>query len=150
MDIWELVAWLFLAAVLGIAETLSVSMVAIWFSFGALAALIVGLLGAQFWLQCVVFIVVSAVLLAFTRPLARKYVNSKRESTNSDRNIGQVCVVTSAIDNIAETGEVKVLGKFWKARSESGEAIPEGQTARVLRIEGVTLWVNPEREDENT
>jgi membrane protein implicated in regulation of membrane protease activity len=120
-----------------------VSLWVIWFSFGALAAVVAGLLGAEFWLQCVVFLAVSAALIAVTRPLAKKYVNARREGTNADRNIGQTGMVTETVDNVLGTGTVHVLGKDWTARSDTGCVIERGEKAEVARIEGVKLFVRP-------
>lgn len=92
-------------------------------------------------IQIPMFIVVSAVLLAATRPMAKKYVNSRLHPTNADRIIGSVCPVTESVDNRAGKGEVYVDGKRWSARSESDEPIAEGAEVEILRIEGVKVIV---------
>lgn len=139
--------WLIVMVLFLVVEAATVGLVCIWFAVGALAALIAALLGAEIWLQIVLFLVVSAVALYFTRPLAKKYVNAKVEPTNADMVIGKECRVTEAIDNIAGTGAVYVDGKTWTARSESDEVIPEGALVTAKRIEGVKLIVAaPEKE----
>lgn len=139
--------WLIVMVLFLVVEAATVGLVCIWFAVGALAALIAALLGAEIWLQIVLFLVVSAVALYFTRPLAKKYVNAKVEPTNADMVIGKECRVTEAIDNIAGTGAVYVDGKTWTARSESDEVIPEGTLVTAKRIEGVKLIVAaPEKE----
>lgn len=139
--------WLVVMVLFLVVEAATVGLVCIWFAVGALAALIAALLGAEIWLQIVLFLVVSAVALYFTRPLAKKYINAKVEPTNADMVIGKECRVTEAIDNIAGTGAVYVDGKTWTARSESDEVIPEGTLVTAKRIEGVKLIVAaPEKE----
>ena len=134
--------WLGAIVLFLVVEALVPGLVSIWFAFGALAALISALLSAPFWLQFVWFIAVSVAALALTRPLARKYVNSRVQPTNADMLIGQECLVTVTIDNLHATGAVSVGGKVWTARSESDtRTIPNGAMARVLRIEGVKLIV---------
>ena len=134
--------WVVLMIVFLIVEGAAPGLVSIWFALGALAALISALLGAQIWLQCVWFIVVSLLALVATRPLAKKYVNSKTQATNADMLIGQECIVTETIDKLRGTGAVTVGGKVWTARADGEETvIEEGSVAVVERIEGVKLIV---------
>ena len=43
--------------------------------------------------------------------------------------------------NFLTSGLVKLQGTVWTARSADGEAIPEGKTVTVKKIEGVKLIV---------
>ena len=139
---WLIIMVLFLAV-----EAATVGLVCIWFAAGALIALLAAMCGAQLWLQIVLFLVVSAATLYFTRPLVRRYVNSKVEPTNADMVIGKECRVTETVDNIAGTGAVYVDGKTWTARSENDEVIQEGTLVTAKSIDGVKLIVAaPEKE----
>ncbi|MCL2030743.1 MAG: NfeD family protein [Oscillospiraceae bacterium] len=142
----EIAFWLILMCVLVIVEALSVQLVCVWFAFGSLAAFVAALLGAPVWAQAAVCVAVSAVLLCFTRPLARKYIQPKSVATNADRVLGQTGRVTEDIDNTAQTGAVYTLGKEWTARSSDGGRFETGATVTVERIEGVKLWVSAARE----
>ena len=114
------------------------------FALGAFAAMISAILRAPLWLQIVWFFVVSIVSLVLTRPLVKKYVNSKAQPTNADMVIGKECRVTEDIDNIAGTGAVSVGGKIWTARTESDEVKASvGELMTAVRIEGVKLIVKP-------
>ena len=136
------VLWLAAMIVLLIVEGLAPGLVSIWFALGALAAMISSLLKAPVWLQVLWFVVVSLVTLLITRPLAKKYVNAHTVPTNADMAIGQDCVVTEAIDNVAGSGAVSVGGKIWTARTDEPERVIEkGSIAVVERIEGVKLIV---------
>ncbi len=135
--------WLAAMVVFLIIEAATAGLATIWFALGALAALICALLGAQLWFQIAWFIVVSVLTLIFTRPIAKKYLNSRRSATNADRVLGMVCIVTEDVDNIAGTGAVNAEGKTWTARSRSGLPIKKGSYARALAIEGVKLIVEP-------
>ena len=135
--------WLAAFVIFGVVEAATVGLTSVWFALGALVALLAAAVGAELWLQIVVFIVVSAAALCFTRPLARKYLNGRRVATNTDRVLGQEARVTEAIDNIAGTGAVYVDGKTWTARSKSGNPIPAGSLVVVQSVEGVKLMVDP-------
>ena len=139
--------WLAAMVVLLIIEGAVPGLVSIWFALGALAALLAAILHAPVWLQVTWFVVVSVVSLILTRPLARKYVNSKTQPTNADMLIGSDCVVRERIDNLRGTGAVLAQGKEWTARTESGEAAAEvGEIVKIVRIEGVKLIVKKEKE----
>ena len=135
-------AWVVLMIGFLIVEGVAPGLVSIWFALGALAALISALLGAQVWLQALWFVLVSVLALVATRPLAKKYVNSRTQATNADMLIGQECIVTETIDKLRGTGAVSVAGKVWTARTDEPEKIiEEGTVAVVERIEGVKLIV---------
>ncbi len=139
--------WAAAIVVFLVLEGMTAGLVTIWFALGALAALLASVFGAPLWLQLVWFFVISIAALFLTRPLARKYLNSKTQATNADMYVGKECVVTEAIDNVAGTGAVKVAGKVWTARSEDGSSLPAGAKAEALRIEGVKLIVKPIHEN---
>ncbi len=141
--------WLVLMVVFLMVEGASVAMVSLWFGAGALAALIVSLLGAEVWLQVLVFFTVSIVLLASLRPLARKYFTPKLTRTNVDSVVGQTGTVTTAIDNVTGQGQIKLASMEWSARSTSGEPISAGTLIRVDRIEGVKAFVSPLQVEAN-
>ena len=134
--------WVVLMIAFLVVEGVAPGLVSIWFALGALAALISALLGAQVWLQALWFVVISVLALVITRPLAKKYVNSRTQATNADMLIGQECIVTETIDKLRGTGAVSVAGKVWTARTDDPERIIEKDTVAVIeRIEGVKLIV---------
>ena len=135
------IVWLVLLLLFAGAEAISVGLTSIWFAAGALCALIAALAGAELWVQITLFLAVSALCLLAVRPLARRHLNSKVEPTNADRVIGQQAQVTEDIDNIRGKGAVVIRGVAWTARSEDGSPVPAGALVRVLRIEGVKVFV---------
>ena len=142
--------WLWLGAmvVFGIVEALTAGLVSIWFVAGSAAALIGALLGAGMGVQVALFLAVSALALAVTRPLLRKVIDAKAVPTNADRVLGDSGKVTETIDNENSTGAVYVDGKTWTARSADGSVIPAGTRVTVERIEGVKLFVKPCEKNE--
>ncbi len=137
------VIWLILLVVFIAAEAATVTVTSIWFATGALTAMIAALFGAHVWLQIILFIVVSAVLLLSLRPLLRKYFNPRLVRTNIDAIVGTEGIVLTEIDNIASQGQVKLGAMEWTARSSSGEKITAGTIVKVDRIEGVKVFVTP-------
>lgn len=136
-----LVFWTVLLIALIVIEAVTAQMVTIWFAAGAFGALIAERLGAQMWIQWVVFVAVSAVALIVTRPLARKLTKTNMQPTNADRCIGKVAVVTESINNIDAKGQVTVDGAIWSARSSDGSVIEKDEKVTVEKIDGVKLIV---------
>ena len=141
--------WLVLVIVFGVIEGVTPQLASIWFAGGALAALIVSLFRVDVWIQAVVFVGVSALLLALTRPLVKKRLRAAVVPTNSDAAIGNVAVVTERIDNTGATGFVRLDGTLWTARSADGSPVEEGEEVIVDRIEGVKLIVSRKTENES-
>ena len=141
MEKYMLAFWIVMLIAFVIIEASTAQLLTIWFAVGALAALISQMLGADVWLQWLIFVAVSAVVVAATRPLVKKYARPKIQPTNADRCIGQTAVVTEDIDNISGKGAAKVNGIEWSARSETGEIIKAGETVTVVKIDGVKLIV---------
>ena len=142
MNLYSIV-WLVLLIVFLITEAATVVMVSLWFAGGALTALAANLLGAPLWLQIALFFLVSAVLLACLRPMARKHFTPKLARTNVDAVIGSRGYVTADIDNVSATGSVRLGAMEWTARSASGHPIAKGTLVQVARIEGVKVFVSP-------
>lgn len=113
------------------------------FAAGGVAALIVASLSVGLMGQWIVFIVFSALLLVLVRPLCRRFLGSRQQATNADRIIGQIAVVTEPIDNVLETGAVKINGKIWTARSTTDAQIAIGTRVTVVEIRGVKAIVKP-------
>lgn len=140
---WAAIIWLGLTVAFLIAEASTVTVISLWFAAGSLVAMAMALLGGAVWLQVLTFLLVSAIALTALRPLVRKYLTPKLTATNIDSVIGSVGIVTATIDNIGATGQVKLNGMEWSARSTSGESIEAGSKVRVDKIEGVKVFVSP-------
>ena len=140
------VAWLALLILFSIGEAITVGLTSVWFAVGALGALLCALVGGNIWLQIGVFLALSGLALALVRPLAKKFLTPGYSATNADRVIGQEAVVTQTIDNLKGQGQVNIAGQTWTARSQDDAVIPEGTLVRVLRIEGVKVFVIPKEE----
>ena len=118
-------------------EAFTLDLSAIWFAVGGVAALVAASLSLPVITQLVIFVLFSAALLVLVRPFCRRFLKTRKEPTNADRIIGETAIETEQIDNIRETGAVKVLGTEWSARSQDDSVIPCGPTVKVAEIRGV-------------
>ena len=144
----EVILWLGLLIVFLVIEIATVGLTTIWPAGGALVALLLHLAGVGFWWQAGAFLVVSFLLLFFTRPFAVKYINSHHEKTNYEGIIGKVVRITETVDNIQETGIAIVNGLEWTTRTEKdGVILNPGDLAKVVNISGVKLIVEKFEEE---
>ena len=135
--------WLMAFIILVVMEFLTMGLTTIWFAIGALVAFFASLFGATLWIQIILFLVISLVVLVVYRPLAVKYINSRRIRTNVDDLVGKEGKVTEKIDNFNQTGRVIVNGMDWSARTTIGGTIDVDTIVKVVDVQGVKLIVEP-------
>lgn len=144
--------WLVAFGVFLVIEMITLGLTTIWFACGSLVALIIALLGAALPVQIIGFLVVSAVMLFFTRPVAAKYLNSKTTKTNAEGLVGKNARVTQTVNNLKAEGTVVINGMEWTARSTKDEVTfkPE-EIVRIAGISGVKLIIEklaPKQEEQ--
>lgn len=134
--------WLLILVVCIVIEIISMGLTTIWFAGGALIAAVAAAFQAPIWVQIVLFLVVSLILLYLTRPVAVKYFNKDRVKTNAESLVGQQAIVISEIDNLQGIGQVTVGRQEWSARNiDEGKSLPVGSVVIVRAISGVKLIV---------
>lgn len=140
----EPMIWLIMFIVFIVFEIATLGLTTIWFAGGALIAFLLSLANVNTGIQIVVFFGISLLLLFFTRPLARKYVNKNTVKTNVDELVGQVVKCTETIDNYNELGLVRINGNEWMARTTTeGMIIPKDTLVQIVEIKGVKALVQP-------
>lgn len=138
--------WLIMLVLLVVIELLTMGLTTVWFAGGALVATLASLAGAPVAIQIILFLIVSGLLLFFTRPIAVKYFNKDRVRTNAESLVGRQAIVISEIDNLQGIGQVNVGGMEWSARTrDENITLPVGAVVIVLAIDGVKLIVEEKR-----
>ena len=137
--------WLFIAIAAAVVESQTCDLVALWFVPGALTAMVVSLFVDWVWLQIIIFLVLSVLTLVLAKTVFKKHLpQNKAEKLNADSYVGEHGVVTEEINNIKETGSVKLKGLVWTARSsDDAVKIPVGSVITVREIAGVKLICEP-------
>lgn len=131
-----------LAVILAVIEGLTLGLTTIWFAISAVVMIFLAFLPIPFILQILIFLIISAVLLIFTRPVAIEKFKTGRVKTNVDSLAGQHALVMKKITEF-DRGEVKINGQIWSAKPEDGSVLEEGTKCEVIRIEGVQAIVRP-------
>lgn len=136
----QMIAWIAVLIVAVVVEIITLGLSSIWFAGGALVALIIAAFHGPFLLQVVSFLVVSLLLLIFTRPIAVKYFNRDRTRTNVESIVGRQAIVLDEVSNLHGTGRVSVGGQEWSARSVDNDVdLQEGSVVEVVAVSGVKL-----------
>lgn len=136
------VAWLTLAALLGVAEMLTLDFTLLMLATGAFAGGLVALaFPGLLWLQILLAVVVAVSMLGLLRPtLLRKIRSLPGYRSSVDKMVGSPGVALTQIT--ADGGEVKVAGEVWSAHSLEG-SIEAGTEVEVYRIDGPIAIVYP-------
>lgn len=130
-----IVFWLAATVVFVLVELMTVGLTSIWFAAGSFVAFIIALLGGNVVVQGIVFILVSVVLLALTKPWAGKYINSRTVKTNVDSLVGERAVLTEDADSMKQTGKAVVNGQEWTVRpQDETQVIRKGELIEVVKI----------------
>lgn len=136
-----LIVWIVFIVVSAIIELETQDLITIWFTLGAVVALIACLLKANIIIQFALFLVVSAIAIICTRPLAKKMQAKEIIKTNSDRIVGMIAIVTKDIS--PETiGEVKVESRYWRAIPQENEVYAIGEKVLIKAISGTKVIVS--------
>jgi membrane protein implicated in regulation of membrane protease activity len=136
------VFWVILAAVLGVAELLTGSLILVMLAAGAVAAAIVAGLDGPAALQGIVFAAVSAAALFGLRPALQGLVHHNAESTPMGLQAieGSSGLVLERVD--LDHGLIKIDGELWTARPyDATETFDKGERVRVIEIRGATALV---------
>lgn len=144
MPAW--VVWLFVAAVLGIAEVTTLTLALGLIAAGALVAAVISAVGLPVAVQLLAFAGASLAGLAAVRPLALRHIRQPPLlRSGAAALVGREALTLTEVTR--HSGRVRIGGEEWSARSyDPGTVIPAGADVDVLAIEGVTALVHP-RED---
>ena len=144
--------WLIAFGVLLLIEILTLGLTTIWFAAGALVAFLAAALNMPLLVQVIAFLVVSILMLIFTRPIMTKHLNAKTTKTNAESLVGEKARVLIPVNNLKSEGQVMVNGMEWTARSTKDEVtFVKDEMLRIVGISGVKLIIeklNKEEEHE--
>ena len=147
----DMIGWLAAFVILIGIEAATMALTTIWFAGGAVFAFFAAVFGCSVRMQLVVFLIVSFILLIFTRPLAARFMNRETVKTNVDGLIGRKAKVIAKIDNNEPSGAAVINGQEWTARSvDDNVTIPAGSHVVIREVRGVKLIVEPAAENGKT
>ncbi len=141
---WQI--WLIIAILFFILEMMGPGFLLFWVGVGALLTMVVSIFVDSIAIQIGIFTISSTLLLFCTRPFVKKFTKDDTVPTNAYSIIGKTGIVTQEINSIEGTGQIKVNGEIWSAKSSTDEIISVGQQIIILEINGVKAIVELSRE----
>ena len=146
LDIWLI--WMVVAAVFVIGEIFTLGFFLLWFGIGAAVAGILAIFGLGGSWQWGAFAVVSGVLFVVSRRFAERFSKKQPPGIGADRFIDKKGVVLEEVDNIKNTGRIRMGKEEWRAESDTGEVILVGKMVGVTRLVGTHVVVKILKEGE--
>ena len=142
MEQYMWIIWLALFVIMLVIEGAGPGLVSIWFSFGALIALLVSFIpGVAWWIELIVFIVVSVATLLALRPVVRRFYKRNNIRTNVDSFVGKRGYVIEDI-TLLKPGAIKIGDVSWTAIPiDKNAKILENEVIEVVAINGNKLVV---------
>ena len=136
----EGIFWVIIAVAVIAIDLFTSSFVFMWFSVGALVALILSLFGVNMTIQVVTFLVVGILTVALGYPWAKKKFKADQNKTLTMEQtyIGKEMIAT---EDMQESSKIKVSGIYWTAYNK-GKKIKKGEKFIITGIEGNKLVVN--------
>jgi membrane protein implicated in regulation of membrane protease activity len=141
MEPWLI--WLIAAVIFGVGEIFTLSFFLAPFAGGAAVAALVAAAGGGEIASAAVFLLVSLVLLAGLRPIARRHLRQPAQlRTGTAALVGRTATVVERIANSEDVGCVRIDGEVWTARAyDEDDVIEAGKRVQVLEIRGATALV---------
>jgi len=133
--------WLAVFVIAFVLEAITQDLVSVWFGLGALVCVCISGV-TEWWVQLIVFVVVSAIALIATRPIVKKILARSERKTNTDDFIGQHVKTISNVTKF-DGGEVKLNGIIYTAilMEDSDEEILKDEVVEVVAIKGNRLVI---------
>ena len=145
---WQI--WLILAGIFVIFEMIiPTDFLIFWVGIAAALTSICSAFIDNITIQILIFCIASILLIFCTKPFIRKFMkNSENIHTNAYSIIGKKGIVISKINNIEGTGQIKMDGEVWSAKSFADEDIPENTEIEIVEIDGVKAVVKETTQKE--
>jgi hypothetical protein len=116
------------------------------FCFGV-SALAIGLMSGlgifDIWLQWIGFAALSAALLFSAREWLRRKMSGRPAHAELENIIGQTAIPIGDLPAYG-FGKAELRGTVWNAHNAGHVQIVRGQRCRVMKMNGLTLWILPE------
>ena len=140
--------WMAIAAAFIIGEIFTLGFFLLWFGIGAAVAGVLAIFGLGGSWQWGAFAVVSGVLFVLSRRFAERFSKKQPPGIGADRFVDKKGVVLEEIDNIKNTGRIRMGKEEWRAESDTGEVIPAGKMVKATRLVGTHVVVKALKEGE--
>lgn len=142
---WQI--WLIAAGLFLILEMFTMGFLVFWLGIGSLLAMLVSFIApSSIILQTAVFVLSSGILIFATKPFVKKFTEKDTTKTNVFSLVGKKAIVIEDIDWVTGSGQIKLNGEVWSAKTKEQVNISKGTEVEIESIEGVKAFVTPLKE----
>lgn len=141
------IIWIGIIVAFGLLESITVSIIGVWFVLGAILSFILSLFGLPVEVQVASFLIFSILMLIFMRPILKDKLKVGIIKTNVDAIAGETGIVIQPLEKF-KTGQVKIKGQVWTADTEDGHPLEVGTEVTILRVQGVKVIVKAKKQEE--
>lgn len=140
-NITWIVFWTIIFIITLLVEISTTQLVSIWFSGASIISFILALCSVPYWIQLVVFVVSSALLLFLSNLLFKdKILKFKKSPTNADTLIGQEIKLTKGV-SLLEYGEARIRDVIWTVAVDDDKQYNKDEIVVIKEIKGNKLIV---------
>lgn len=138
--------WIIAGVFFIVVELLTTALVSIWFVPAAVITCFLSFAVDSFLIQAVIFLVLSAIFMVIFRDIYKKYIKKPVDDVDPcEQTVGRVGIATENCD--ADSGKVLLGDIYWKAATENGEIINQGEKVIIAGVKGTTLIIKKENSD---
>ena len=142
--------WLIAAGIFFVTEIITVGFLVFWLGIAALITMVISFFTDNIAIQTAVFVISSISLIFLTKPFVKKFIhNDETITTNAYSIIGKTGIVIKDINSTLGTGQIKVNGEIWSAKSLDSDFISKDTCITVTQIDGVKAIVTTSSDNKS-
>lgn len=134
-----LIVWILISIGCLAIDIMTSSFLFVWFSIGAMGAIIAYSLGASLMGQIMIFVILSLICMVIGYPIVKRTIKKTvpKTLTMEESYIGKIMI---ANQDILTEGRIKIEGIYWGAINE-GKTIKQGDKFKIVGIRGNKIMV---------
>ncbi|OBR93740.1 MULTISPECIES: NfeD family protein [Clostridium] len=139
---FNIILWTVIGLVALFVDMVTSAFLFVWFTIGAIAAIVAGMLKYSFIVQLIVFLVVSIVLTVVCYPIVKKNIKKSIKPTllREKTYVGKKITIDK---KMVKNNGIKVDGVYWNIKNE-GYTIKDGDTVKIIGMEGNKVIIKKE------
>lgn len=137
-----LILWLVIGGVALAVDIATSSFLFVWFTVGAISAIIAQILDYSFMTQLITFVCITGISMAIGYPIAKKTIKNsvKRTPVREETYIGKMLTVD---EDMIQEGKAKIDGVYWQVLNV-GKIIEKGDEVKIIEVKGNKIVITKE------
>lgn len=135
----SIILWVIIGIVALSVDIITSSFLFVWFTVGAIGAIIAEILDYPFITQLMVFTVISVVLIVICYPIVKKNIKKyvKPTPVREETYVGKEIVVD---EEMVKNNALRIDGVYWNIKNQ-GDTLNKGDMVKVIALDGNRLII---------